>query len=77
MCLSATQTDGTKQMTATFQMTYRLDARREQMLRELTSDMAALVEGTDYFVHYESGNDSIVTISDQSTKSGFGLVVHK
>lgn len=40
-------------------------------------DMAALVEGTDYFVHYESGNDSIVTISDQSTKSGFGLVVHK
>lgn len=34
-------------MPATFQMTYRLDARREQMLRELTSDMAALVESGD------------------------------
>jgi hypothetical protein len=40
-------------------------------------DMAALVEGTDYFVHRESGNDFLVQITNQSTKSGFGLILHK
>lgn len=32
-------------------------------------NQALLVEGTDYFVHYESGNDFIVAISDQSANS--------
>lgn len=40
-------------------------------------DMAALTEGTDFFVHRESGNDFLVQITNQSTKSGFGLVLHK
>jgi hypothetical protein len=40
-------------------------------------DMAALVENTDFFVHRESGNDFLVQITNQSTKSGFGLVLHK
>lgn len=38
---------------------------------------AALVEGTDYFVHSESGNDFLVTITDQSTKSAIVLAHHK
>lgn len=42
-----------------------------------THDTAALVEGTDYFIHRESGNDFLVQITDQSTKAGFGLVLHK
>lgn len=37
----------------------------------------AIAEGTDYFVHYESGNDFLVTITDQSLRSGFALVMHK
>lgn len=32
-----------------------------------------LAETTDYFIHYESGNDFIVVISDQSAASGWGL----
>lgn len=40
-------------------------------------DMAAIVENTDFFVHRESGSDFIVQITNQSTKSGFGLVLHK
>lgn len=39
--------------------------------------MAALAEQTDYFIARRSGNDSIVTITDQSAKSGFGIVLHK
>lgn len=35
---------------------------------------ALLAEGTDYFVHYESGNDFVVTITDQSANSGWGVV---
>jgi len=40
-------------------------------------DMAAIVEGTDFFVHRESGSDFLVQITNQSTKSGFALVLHK
>lgn len=40
-------------------------------------DMATLTENTDFFVHRESGNDFLVQITNQSTKSGFGLVLHK
>ena len=36
-----------------------------------------LVEGTDYFVHYETGNDFIVTITDQSAKSGWGMAAQE
>lgn len=35
-----------------------------------------LVENTDYFVHYESGNDFLVTITDQSTYSGMAIVAY-
>lgn len=34
---------------------------------------ALLVEGTDYFIHYETGNDFFVAITDQSAKSGWGI----
>lgn len=33
-----------------------------------------LVEDTDFFTHYESGNDFIVWVTDQSAASTFGLV---
>jgi hypothetical protein len=36
-----------------------------------------LTEGTDYFIHRESGNDFIVQMTDQSTKCGWGIVLHK
>ena len=36
-----------------------------------------LVDGTDYFIHYQSGNDFIVTITNQSTKSGWGWAVEE
>jgi hypothetical protein len=42
-----------------------------------THDMTALVEDTDYFVHSESGNDFLVTITDQSTRAAIALVCHK
>lgn len=42
-----------------------------------THDMAAIVENTDFFVHSESGNDFLVTITDQSTKAAFALVMRK
>ncbi len=42
-----------------------------------THDLAALAEDTDFFVHYESGNDFLVTITDQSANSAFALVYHK
>lgn len=38
---------------------------------------AAEVDGTDFFVHYESGNDFLVTVSDQSGNSGLALVAHQ
>lgn len=44
---------------------------------EQAHDMAALTEWTDYFINYQSGNDVLVQITNQSTKSGFGLVLHK
>lgn len=40
-------------------------------------DMAALTLDTDFFIHRENGNDFLVQITNQSTKSGFGLVLHK
>lgn len=40
-------------------------------------DMAALTEGTDFFIHRESGNDFLVQITNQSTKCGFAMVLHK
>lgn len=35
-----------------------------------------LTENTDFFLHYESGNDFIVTVTDQSTYSGMALVAY-
>lgn len=37
---------------------------------------ASLVEGTDFIVHYESGSDFIVWITDQSTAFPFALVAY-
>lgn len=42
-----------------------------------THDYVAIAEDTDFFVHYESGKDFLVTITDQSTKTAIGLVNHK
>jgi len=42
-----------------------------------THDFVAIAEDTDFFVHSESGNDFLVTITDQSTKTALGLVNHK
>jgi hypothetical protein len=42
-----------------------------------THDMAALVENTGYFVAYRSGNDSLVTITDQSAKAGIAMVEYR
>lgn len=42
-----------------------------------THDEAALVEGTDYFVHHENGNDSLVTVSNLSAKAARALVFFK
>jgi len=42
-----------------------------------THDMAALTEGTDYFVHRESGSDFLVQMTNQSANAGFALVLHK
>jgi len=36
-----------------------------------------LVEDTGYFVHYESGNDFIVTITDQSAASGLVVAAYQ
>ncbi|HQM37456.1 MAG TPA: hypothetical protein PLN64_00850 [Candidatus Bipolaricaulis anaerobius] len=38
--------------------------------------LAFLAEGTDYFVAWRSGNDSIVVITDQSTKSGLCVAAY-
>lgn len=42
-----------------------------------THDAAALVEGTDYFIHRESGNDFLVCISNLSAKAAWALVFVK
>lgn len=42
-----------------------------------THDFVAIAEDTDFFVHSEGGNDFLVTITDQSTKTALGLVNHK
>lgn len=42
-----------------------------------THNYVALVEDTDYFIHRESGNDFIVTVTDQSAAAAIGLVNHK
>lgn len=42
-----------------------------------THDMVALVEDTDFFVHSESGNDFLVTITDQSARAAIALLCHK
>lgn len=36
-----------------------------------------LTEGTDFFIHHESGSDFLVQMTDQSTKCGWGIVLHK
>jgi len=41
-----------------------------------TETGAPLVEGTDYIVHYESGSDFIVYITDQSTADIIALVAY-
>ena len=38
-----------------------------------TSDLA---EGTAYFTHYETGNDFIVWVTDQSAASAFALIAY-
>ncbi len=35
--------------------------------------VTVLAEGTDYFIHYETGNDFLVAIADNSAKSIWGL----
>lgn len=35
--------------------------------------VTVLAEGTDYIIHYETGNDFLVAVADNSTKSLFGL----
>lgn len=37
---------------------------------------AVPVENTDYFVHYETGNDFIVTVTNQSANSGIALIAY-
>lgn len=37
---------------------------------------AVLTENTDYFVHYESENDFIVAVTDQSANSGLAVVAY-
>jgi|GEM_PF-3540800 len=41
-----------------------------------THGQASLTEYTDFFTHYETGADFIVTVSDQSTKSGTALIAY-
>jgi cytoskeletal protein CcmA (bactofilin family) len=41
------------------------------------NDMAALVEQTDYIVNYQSGNDVIVTVTDQSANGAIALVAYQ
>jgi hypothetical protein len=38
---------------------------------------ALLTEGTDYLVNYQSGNDVLVPITDQSAKSGMALIAYQ
>lgn len=38
--------------------------------------MDMLVEGTDYFIHYESGNDFIVYVTDQSSRDVVAFVAY-
>ena len=38
--------------------------------------LAFLAENTDYFVAWRSGNDSLVIVTDQSTKSGLCVVAY-
>jgi len=35
-----------------------------------------LVEGTDFFVHYETGADFLVALTDQSTRSGIAIIAY-
>ena len=37
----------------------------------------SLVDGTDYFIHRESGNDFLVQITNQSANCGWCIVAHK
>lgn len=37
---------------------------------------AVPAENTDYFIHYETGNDFIVTVTDQSANSGVAVVAY-
>lgn len=38
--------------------------------------MTKLTENTDYFPHYQTGNDAIVTVTNQSANSGMALVAY-
>ena len=53
-----------------------LSALGVKTAQDQANTMVALTEGTDYFVHYQTGNDAIVTITDQSTYSGLALVAY-
>jgi cytoskeletal protein CcmA (bactofilin family) len=44
--------------------------------QDQTNTQSILAEYTDYFVNYESGNDFIVWISDQSAKSSVALIAY-
>lgn len=39
-----------------------------------THTSTVLTEGTDYFVHYQSGSDAVIAITDQSAQSGLALI---
>lgn len=51
--------------------------RRDGVLGVInTTTGAALAEGTDFFVHEESGNDFLVWVTDQSAATGMALVAY-
>jgi hypothetical protein len=38
---------------------------------------SALTEDTDFFIHYQTGNDAIVTVTDQSANSGLAMIAYQ
>ena len=54
-------------------------------LRNVTDNAAGIsynansktILGAYYFIHRESGSDFLVQMTDQSTKCGWGIVLHK
>ena len=45
--------------------------------QDQANTFANLTEQSDFIVNYQSGNDVVVTVTDQSTKSGIALVAYQ